>query len=771
MDEAGALTDQTYRRRFEYDGLDRLVGVIEADGTALRTTLDPLGRPLRQIFATAAGKTARLSTWDYAEDAEGVVSRTERDELGSVTIATFDGLDRPLSRTTPDGTTLNWAWRTGLRRLEVTRNDGQRTLKTVYSYDIQDRLIGMTAPDGAWTELELNGAGYPKSITDPYGVKRTRSYLFSGRLGAERLQAAAGSWLLREASYDASGRLSKLTSGGVEKGYLYDQLGRLSRIDVGGKVPLLSYAYRYDGNSRRKKSIEATSADYPAHLMRFDYDAWGRQTRRINSGPGERKYLYDLAGRLRLEVDEEGYRREIRYDPRGRVVYYTTPGQGEMTLRYDLAPSYDYRHRPDRSAVNLWVTIGRDGVGGETRAWSDGMGRLVAMLRPDQSLEERVYDGGELTEIYQIGDATRGIAETRSQLLYDTFGRLVGTYGPAAPEDFGTDSFDPAAFDGYRVVRSLGLGGRLQSIDAGGEVTAFDYDAVSGLLTAENFRGLSRRFDYRTPKGDSRDYPWPQGERLLGQHGETRTQLFTRDLAGRVISEQIDAGDRRVLNQWKDFSPFGLPAVEIRQSGPAARPLSEEASYRWTFDDNGRPLSRALTLEGVPQGETVWSWYDNGRLKSEQGPSGSGIAYFYGTPFDHKLDRIASTDGSETYARVTARDGRNLATAIELAEGTLSLTWDSAGRLTGREFRCRGKRYRRHQLEWRIRRPRAPGSQGDERRQTKQLDELYLRQGGTAGRGNAQRGQRDRAACLRCQFGRQPDQDLVERRHGRRPGL
>jgi RHS repeat-associated protein len=323
--------------------------------------------------------------------------------------------------------------------------------------------------------------------------------------------------------------------------------------------------------------------------------------------------------------------------------------------------------------------------GGATTQWVDGMGRVVATERPNGAREENVYGGSVMTDAWVTGAPDVTPIRRRTHLEYDDYGKLVGMYGPGEPSAFPGPQSGGGAFDGYTVRFARGAAGRLEAIDAGGEVTDLGYDAVSGLLSRESYHGITRTMVYEAISGVSDAYPRLIATEEEGRGGAVRRTERTYDAVGRLARELVTNGERVVERRWRRFHPSGRATQEISGTGDEGGTLVEQIAYQWELDLNGRPTARTHRVRGAAVGRSQWRWYRNGFLLAEKGPFGRPVEYEYGLTFDRALDRVFTPDDGRTVAEIAERDAAGRATRVELADGELVLGWNAMGGVAFRE--------------------------------------------------------------------------------------
>nr|WP_279625836.1 putative Ig domain-containing protein [Labrenzia sp. OB1] len=201
---------------------------------------DGLGRVYEERSSGAQGGTGSASNRVHLVfDARGNVRQKSKPYATGETLAwsdfAFDGLDRQILLTHPDGETVTTAYLAGdsFSAVETTDELGHKRVshfdafgnevyrdrfldtarqRTTYSYDTLNRTTAITDPEGTTFEYTYDGHGNKIAVYDPDLGCQSMAYDDAGRLTEHRY--ANGS--LTTYSYDAAGRIaSKNTDPGA----------------------------------------------------------------------------------------------------------------------------------------------------------------------------------------------------------------------------------------------------------------------------------------------------------------------------------------------------------------------------------------------------------------------------------------------------------------------------------------------------------------------------------------------------------------------------
>ena len=355
----------TGTRYFHHDPAGNPVSVSDANGVTAELTYDALNRPISATYPDSKVDVA----YGYDSGSFGRGRLTSRvDSSGTTSLGydhrgnvTYQGLDtgtlqievsyqydlaNKLTQITyPNGRTVRYHY-DGIGRLsgiETTGAEGSRTVASNLEYlsfgpvraltygngiqmnasfDLSYRLTSLTHGSARSADYAYDAGDNILSISDNY------SSSFSQTLGYDalnRLGAASGSYGDLSYRYDANGnRLSYTSSAGTDQytydsasnrlqstdqwDYQYDNNGNLiakiNRDNLSGD----GYLYAYDNRNRLmqvSRRITSGGQQLDTVLASYTYNSLGQRARK-NSEKGTRYYIYNRAGQLLSEMNEEG---------------------------------------------------------------------------------------------------------------------------------------------------------------------------------------------------------------------------------------------------------------------------------------------------------------------------------------------------------------------------------------------------------------------------------------------------------------------------------
>ncbi len=431
--------------------------VTGPDGQVTRLDYDAAGQ-LTKITAPPAFAGASAQVVQFAYDVEGNLTSVT-DAGGKVTSYLYDTFGNVTKITDPNLNTVE-RWYDSGNRVVLERTYGSHATGasvdqyTRYAYDGEGHLRYMIDREGRITEYRYTTPGeleftieYPQhqytgqwsdtasvhlnegyanawrdALTDRSSIKQT-TYVYDLRGNKTSVQSfaavtVAGATSTAEGSsrvytsYDQAGRLlQRYAEGETTESFLYDGLGRLTAsTDVHGGTTTFVF------NDAAMTTTVTSSAGYTSVQT---FNKAGELVSSLGSGSydvtGTGQLRYDKNGRVRMTVDETGYKSFMVYDRAGQVAG-SVNHLGDLTeYRRDQAGRViaEVRYAGKVSAANLTTLENPD----NTLQLSD--------LRPLANAADiwswTVYDAAG--RVVQTIDGSGGVAAFE----YDQSGRLIRT--------------------------------------------------------------------------------------------------------------------------------------------------------------------------------------------------------------------------------------------------------------------------------------------------------------------------------------------------------
>lgn len=636
-DGAGHLTslvtgDGKYRTDYVYDETgQRIAQIIDPDGVARRTDLklDPNDN-ITKTIRTAAD----------TEDQE--VTRYAYDDLSRLTERTVENGDQDLTTS-------------------ITRD--QRGLVTAV-VDPRGNTAGATAADFT-TNMRYDAAGQLVEVTQP-PVQVERG---GGAPATTRPATRYG--------YNAAGQQTHIIDPENRTTTIgYDKAGRTTSTTSppytppGGTAITPTASIGYDAAGRVTRQTDPRGG-----ITRYAYDALGNLVHRDDpqlsneNNPGRWSYEYDLAGEPLSATGPLGARIEATYDDLGCLVTLTEierkPSAAAFTtkLAYDEAGNLTSKIRPTGDAS----TYSFDGAGQVTQL-TDPLNRSATLSYDLAGRPNKVTD--------PLGHSIVGQSDPAGRLVavkdLDTAGTLLRTrsfaYDPAGNRTTETDA------EGHTIQRAYDSAGRLTSltepVTAGSSiVTSFGYDAAGQQTRLTDGRGNATITTYNTL-----GLPESVIEPATSAHPDAADRTFTTsyDAAGNPVHEALPGG----VGIDRTFDELGRLTLETGSGAEAAT-----TDRRFGYDLAGNRLRVS-----APGDDILTTYNDRGLpLSINRGATQTAqLSYDANGRLTHRTDPVG-----QTWFAWNA-DDQLAATTDQVTGGTLTRSYDQAGRLDGISYGTTG---------------------------------------------------------------------------------
>ena len=458
------------------------------DDGSIDTITDALGNVTQHTYRVPYGnasypgsfKRVTLTVTDPA-GAAGSDPINVTDTVLRTSHTIYDGAEKALAeivlRTLPDGST--------------------EEIVTRHRYDADDRLVATILPDGRVNETRYNAIGKEAasvqwtSVADyeagDDALARITSYDYDAR--GNQVLVAHPDGATEAMAFDAENRrLWTQDRRGARTFFEYDKVGRLTATilpddndSLGAAAPTALDDPRLADNARTSTIYDLIGRvrfqiDEEGATTEFTYeDGCGCAMRRkemiqhLPTGNLVTSYIYDNAGNVRFVTDPRGHTVETRYDEQGRPTHVIYPATDEHPATQTVT-TYDVLGR--RVAVT-------DQEGRITRYRYDALGRLI---------EVRQY----LDQSLAASDSDYSLPATRSSLLLTRY-----TYDEAGNQTTQTDALGRTT-----TYETDTLGRRTRRIlpqdpsDPSVLSEVLEYDAWGQLWHRTDFAGRTTSFEY-----------------------------------------------------------------------------------------------------------------------------------------------------------------------------------------------------------------------------------------------------------------------------------
>jgi len=608
---------------------------------------------------------AFAGTTEYEYDAQGrktaiIQPAPEPGAERPVTRYVYDVMDRLLTTTRPDGSQVHHSyWPTG----EIKQIWGSRQYPVAYGYDYAGRKTSMTT----WQDFEHDeGKALTRWIYDPK----------SGELVAKRFQDNQGP----DYNYTNAGRLKeRIWARGLRTEYKYNNAGELVLVDYQDQITP-DIRYQHDRAGRRVEVDQG--GDYQQTMQ---YDNLGKMTGTKVVQPGLKPQMlmrhFDWAGR------PSGYKWNDGTNEMNVNYGYNAAGQLSRVTDGSHEVTYDYLANSPHIEKVEFRTHGQEMM--RTKKTRDRLGRLLS------TTTHRTRDGSLLSShdySYNLANqrvSVEGASGESWAYEYDPIGQLVSgerTNNSGALIDQYTYLFDDIG-NRQKVMESgkdtdyetnlLNQYKSSKTRSKPNRVTRFRHDPDGNLLEDATWRyewnGENRLVAMEAKDASKRlEFRYdPQGRRirknffesLKRKKGWKEASVIHFVYDGWNILAELDADGRLLRNHLWGLDVSGSLQGAGGVGGLiASRNYQEETSAYALYDGNGNVVQYVDVDESV----ALWSMeYDpsgkltnGGQVKEamKHMPFGFSTKYVdvetgynnYGLRhFDPKLNRWLSRDPSE----------------------------------------------------------------------------------------------------------------------------
>ena len=568
----------------------RVQSVTDGAGNVTKYTYDTTGRLASVIDprGNCSGCSAGNYTSTTSYDVNGNVTRTT-DNLGHGTTFSYDAADRLTGKTDPKSHTSSYAYDIADRLSSVAAPDGGIT---GFGYDDANQRTSVTTPTlKIWT-YGFDAAGRPSQTTDPLGQVSRRLYGLDGRQTSLVTARESGSGNGTVAyGYDALGRLTTINpgSGGSVVTFAYDKASRINSMTDGAGTQTRTY----DASGRLTR-VTRNGASW-----NYSYYADGTIWTRDRPDGSRETWAYDAGGRPATLDNPQG-RTTFKVDPSGRLLSTTFPSATSETETWDR----------DGYLASVTTKSGKTTLTSQTvtRDVTDNPTQIV-VARGSRATETRsyVYDVNERLQgvCYVAITSCTGSAAATQYWTYDRDGNrltekdglAVGTtinytydaasriatrqVGTGAATNYGFDADGNLLSDGNSTW-TYDLFGRVTSTTTGGAVASRALDGL-GRLLSQTSTGGTTSYDWDvtdsnptpatiTNAGSITSYRYdPAGRAMMITSGGA-TSTLAHDALGSITDVISSAG---AVTRSQDYTPFGdtRPAVGAPTPSGAAPQL------------------------------------------------------------------------------------------------------------------------------------------------------------------------------------------------------
>jgi len=480
----------------------------------------------------------------------------------------------------------------------IEKSEGKAIAQTLYDYDGNYNLTGVTTPLGYKTQVSYDKAGRITEVTKFVGKNEKRTTYYE---------------------YDSAGNLVKETDcNGNSIKYEYDSMNnRIRIIDREGGVTRLFYDEA--GNVIKKVSPGNYDPKTDDGIgTSFVYDSLNRLTEVVDAlGNVVQKMKFNGAGELVEKMDATMQAAEYKYDIGGRIKEISTPG---AKLKGVASQQYTYDAMGNITGI-------KDGEGNLTQHKLDLWGRVTEIEKADGSIEKYSYDhaGNIVCSVDGNGNATEYVFNSLNKLSqivdpigdsitfkYDLQGRVVRKVDRNRKiSEFIYNQDDSIVLkrdmaSGYREEYAYNLDGTLKS--AVNDAVNYNYEYTPDLkLKSKRANGksiINYRYDrdgnlieLKDILGKVTTYKYDELGRLSEVWDASQKEAsYTYNLDNTIAS--ICYGNGTTVEYGYDEDKNITSIVSRNKDG------EEIISHKYSYDNNGNQIER------IEDGRATSFFYD-----------------------------------------------------------------------------------------------------------------------------------------------------------------
>ena len=393
ISESDALGNTT---SYVYDADGNVEKEIKPNNTYYRSWYDKDGRKTEERFYENDDKIGLLlSSMVYAEDKNQVITKTYMDNgWPSATIQEYDWEGNVIREETQSGLVKTSTYTNGrLMRESTTEKDStiEKTF-TEYTYDTWGRTLSKTE------SFDETGTSKTKYTYDNYGNVLTESVKNNAAGGQE-------TYAITRHEYDSqNNEIKTITPDGRYVQHYYRWDGKILRDYKGMRSPLIIQGL--------DNVVNTGTQDYS--VIKYEYDAMGRLSKKTDPLGKSETYSYDKAGREKNHVDKNGVSHTTEYDKGDNPTKKTSQKVGESQK---IIKEYTYDNMGNVATEkegNVTTTYTYDG---RNNCIKEESGNIV---------KEYQYNNSDLVKEYTI--SLDGIQKQKVTNTYDRCGNVTHVY-------------------------------------------------------------------------------------------------------------------------------------------------------------------------------------------------------------------------------------------------------------------------------------------------------------------------------------------------------
>jgi RHS repeat-associated protein len=543
LSKSAQLNGLAVTTSYTYNSFGEVLTMTDPLGNTTTNTYDANGN-LLTVTAPAPNGLTSASVTQFAYNTLGELTQIT-DPLSHIATLSYYSTGLIQSITDAQNNTTSYTYDARGNRTSVIDPINGSTHPTSFTFDIMNRLTGITYPDGTSASFGYDYRGRRTSATDQNGKTSTYAYDDADRL----LSVTDPANNVTQYNYDTENYLTSITDANNHTTYFtHDALGRVTQTTF---PSMLTETYGYDpfGNLTSK-------TDRKGQTIQYVYDSLYRMTSKTYPDSTSASYVYDLVGKIQQVTDPTGTY-AFAYDNMGRLTGTTTqysflPGHNfQNTYAYDAASNRMSLTAPDGStnAYN-YDTLNRlntltNSVTGQFGFGYDALSRRTQLTRPNGVNTNYTYDGLShlLSVLHQTGSTTLDGASYG----YDYAGNRTSN----------TNHLNGITSNyGYDAIYEL-----LNVTQGGSTTEGYSYDAVANRLSSSGVPSYSYNTSNQLVSTSNGSYTYDaNGNTFSDPSGKSYTWDFENRLVSAVVTGtgtvtfKYDPFGRRVYKSSPNFT-------------------------------------------------------------------------------------------------------------------------------------------------------------------------------------------------------------------------
>lgn len=573
LSESAQLNGAAVTTSYTYNSFGEVLTMTDALGNTTTNTYDGHGN-LLSVTSPAPNSQTPGSVTQFAYNNVGELTQIT-DPLGHSTNIQYYSTGLIQSITDAQNNTTSYTYDARGNRTSVIDPINGSAHPTTFSYDIMNRLLGITYPNGTSVSFTYDYRGRRISATDQNNNTTTYVYDDADRL-VSVTDAASHSTAY---NYDSENNLTSITDANNHTTYFtYDALGRLTQTTFPSTL-VETYGYDLVGNLTSK-------TDRKGQKIEYVYDSLYRLTNKVYPDSTTANYVYDLVAKI-LQVTDPTGTYGFAYDNMGRVIGTTTqysflPGVNiQNSYTYDAASNRRSMTAPDGSTSTYnYDTLNRlntltSSLTGQFGFSYDALNRRTQLARPNGINTNYSYDS--VSNLLSVLHQSRSTTLDGSSYGYDNAGnRTTNTnYLIGNASNYGYDAL-------YELPGVTGATNE-----------SYTYDAVGNRLSSASVSSCSYNSSNQLVSSSAGSYTYdPNGNTLTDAAGKQ----YTWDFENR-LTQVIVPGTGSVTFK---YDPFGR---RIYKSSPIFAGLFAYDDYNLieTMNSAGAVLARYTMTQNIDE--------------------------------------------------------------------------------------------------------------------------------------------------------------------------